>query len=611
MSSVIHLVFALIALGFLVFIHELGHYIVARRVGMRVEVFSIGFGKPIFSWMRKGVRWQMGWLIFGGYVKIAGMEADKATGKMPADGFFGKKPLDRIKVALAGPVANLLAAFLIFVVIWSFGGRSENFGTVSTRVGYVDPKSELAAYHVAPGDKIVSLNRKPYKGFKDLLYTGLLADGPVLIEGLHLTPDAGGEPFSVQATPYARVAGSIKTLGILAPARLLIYEGPLPENSPMKESGIMPGDRLIWAEGEPIYSVDQLSHLINEQKAVIKIERAGKILFVRVPRLSLSSLKLTASESADLADLQFAAHLKGRTVLMVPYVISNRLVVERSVIEVGETTRDSALMPGDRILGVDGKPVPSLPAFLQALQTHKTEIIVQRGVVWPDELPWKEANQFVDTLMPWHELEETLAGGQTSLVVLSPVTAKKIEEFAVTEADKQALEQQIMLKKQEFSSITDPEKRNAMLQLLEEEQHKLMLGISFTDLSVRYNPPPYALFSTVFDETTETLKSLVLGSVNPKMLSGPVGIIQVMQSSWSVGILEALFWVAAISINLGVLNLLPLPVLDGGYILLSLFELITGKKVNPKILEKVILPFAILLIAFFLFVTYYDIKRLF
>ena len=60
--SIMYIVFAILGLSFLIFIHELGHYFMARRLGMRVETFSIGFGKPIYSWVRDGVKWQIGWL---------------------------------------------------------------------------------------------------------------------------------------------------------------------------------------------------------------------------------------------------------------------------------------------------------------------------------------------------------------------------------------------------------------------------------------------------------------------------------------------------------------------------------------------------------------------
>lgn len=109
MLSILYLVLAILGLGFLIFIHELGHYFVARRVGMTVEVFSIGFGTPIRQWTIQGVKWQLCILPFGGYVRIAGM--DKKGNLEPhqiPDGFYGKKPLDRIKVAIAGPAVNIL-----------------------------------------------------------------------------------------------------------------------------------------------------------------------------------------------------------------------------------------------------------------------------------------------------------------------------------------------------------------------------------------------------------------------------------------------------------------------------------------------------------------------
>jgi regulator of sigma E protease len=87
--------------------------------------------------------------------------------------------------------------------------------------------------------------------------------------------------------------------------------------------------------------------------------------------------------------------------------------------------------------------------------------------------------------------------------------------------------------------------------------------------------------------------------------------VQVVQRNWTLGVKEALFWLGAISLNLGILNLLPIPVLDGGAIVISLFEIITRKKIHPKTLEKIILPFALLLIIFFVYLTFQDISRIF
>jgi regulator of sigma E protease len=143
--SILYIILAILGLSFLIFIHELGHYYVARRLGMRVETFSIGFGKPIYSWYKDGVRWQIGWLLFGGYVKIAGMETQDARDIYDVqDGFFGKKPLDRIKVALAGPLVNIAFALVAFTLLWSIGGREKNFSDFTHKLGSIRNQSFMS-----------------------------------------------------------------------------------------------------------------------------------------------------------------------------------------------------------------------------------------------------------------------------------------------------------------------------------------------------------------------------------------------------------------------------------------------------------------------------------
>ena len=94
-------------------------------------------------------------------------------------------------------------------------------------------------------------------------------------------------------------------------------------------------------------------------------------------------------------------------------------------------------------------------------------------------------------------------------------------------------------------------------------------------------------------------------------MAGPVGIMQVMQTSWTMGYKEALFWLGAISLNLGIINLLPIPVLDGGHICFSLVEVVRRKPMKSKTMERFILPFLILIIIFFLYVTFNDLSRIF
>ena len=218
---------AILGLGFLVFIHELGHYFVAKKTKMTIEVFSIGFGKPIYSWMRGDIKWQIGSLPFGGYVKIKGMQTE--DGQDPhdiSDGFFGKKPIDRIKVAIMGPVVNIVFALLAFSLLYFMGGRSKPFAEFNNKIGWVDESSELYKKGVRPGDEIVEYGGKTFTGVKDLLYSGLTSEENAEIKGFKVDYYTGEKtPFSYTLNKYSHPLQSrqgLTTIGVLAPSNYLI-----------------------------------------------------------------------------------------------------------------------------------------------------------------------------------------------------------------------------------------------------------------------------------------------------------------------------------------------------------------------------------------------------
>ena len=199
-------------LSFLIFIHELGHYFMARRLGMRVETFSIGFGKPIYSWERDGVHWHIGWLLFGGYVKIAGMETGEQRDLYEVkDGFFGKPPFDRIKVAFMGPFVNILFALLAFSSLWLIGGREKNFSDYTHKIGWIDPNSELYLKGIRPGDEIVSYNDQSFQGSKDHVSAPMTSSGLIEVKGNRVNFHTKSKiPFSYLVKTYHILMPSIK-----------------------------------------------------------------------------------------------------------------------------------------------------------------------------------------------------------------------------------------------------------------------------------------------------------------------------------------------------------------------------------------------------------------
>lgn len=640
--SLLYLLLAIFGLGFLIFIHELGHYWMARRVGMRVESFGIGFGRPIFSFMRHGVKWNICWLPFGGYVKIAGMEReDNKEPEEIKDGFFGKSAWDRIKVAIMGPLANIVFALLVFFCIWATGGREKNYSEVTNKIGLLDPNSELYQKGIRPGDLIVSYDNETVKGAKDHFHAAMTGGSLVSVKGLHWDRRKGSYvPFSLQIHPYPHpqaLESGILTTGVLSGASFIIFPektfgqvNTIPKGSPLESSGIQPGDRIVWIDGEPMYSINQLSSRINENKALVTIDRDGKILLRRVPRVEVEELKLTHEPKEELIDWQHAAnltHVKMRDLLYIPYNLTADCRVEGSLEFIDSdknapqklpfSQAEEPLRPGDVIIAIDGTPIQSSFELLKELQTHKVLVVVQRPAITKTNM--SQSNAIFDQPIHNKELLEIVRSIGTdspirqknSLVLLKPVVPKTRKEiFSSVDLNADILKE-LEEEKRHIQAIDDPEKRAQALKFLENRDKQLMLGLpGVSDIQVAYNPNPLQMFGDVVDEIAHTLSALVGGFLNPKWISGPIGIVQVIHHQWMSGIKEALFWIGVISLNLGLLNLLPLPVLDGGYILLSLFEIVSGRRVKSKTLEKIVVPFAVLLISFLVYLTYHDLIRL-
>ena len=161
-------------LSVLVFVHELGHYLVARSAGVRVDVFSIGFGKEIYGWTDKvGTRWKISWIPLGGYVKFFG-DADEASSKSddldkmtPEERAecFQHKPLgSRMAVVVAGPLANFAFAVLVMAVLFASFGRP----FTPPVVGETVPGSAAEEAGFLPGDRFVSINGDIIERFEDI-----------------------------------------------------------------------------------------------------------------------------------------------------------------------------------------------------------------------------------------------------------------------------------------------------------------------------------------------------------------------------------------------------------------------------------------------------------
>lgn len=252
-----HIFWVVIALGILVFVHELGHFLAAKLFGMRVDKFSIGFPPKI--WARKvgETVYQIGATPLGGYVKIAGMIDESLdtgfTSREPEPWEFRSKPVwQRIVVICAGVVFNLILAVFIFIGLkYAYG---EDLIPADRITGvYVHEPSIAHKMGLRTGDRIVAVNDKPIEFYQDIL--SLKA---ILADRMTITVDREGSQQTFTApedlvTQLNREGGS---LGIDALPSLV---GGVMADAPAERAGLMAGDRIVEINGVAVRFWDQLT----------------------------------------------------------------------------------------------------------------------------------------------------------------------------------------------------------------------------------------------------------------------------------------------------------------------------------------------------------------
>jgi regulator of sigma E protease len=188
----------LAAMMLIVFVHEYGHYIVARWCGVKVDSFSIGFGKELLGWTdKRGTRWKVAAIPLGGYVKF---EGDANAASMPdhdykpsTTSFPSKNVFQRMAIVAAGPIANFILGTLIFAAPLMFYGENVS----EPVVGEITPNSAAEKAGIKIGDRILSIDEHAIVSFRDLQHIVFDSDG----KELRLVLDRGGQKIEITATP--------------------------------------------------------------------------------------------------------------------------------------------------------------------------------------------------------------------------------------------------------------------------------------------------------------------------------------------------------------------------------------------------------------------------
>lgn len=253
------IVLVILLFNFMIFFHELGHFLAGKWRGAYIDRFQIWFGRPIWKKKIKGVLWGIGWIPAGGFVslpQLESMEGIEGKADLPKN-LTPLKPLDKVIIAAAGPLFSLLLAYIFAVVVWGIGKPATELP--GTRVGYVQPGSPAAVAGLLPGDEILAVDGKPVtkwssgmEGVRELI---ALSEHPTI----ELTVRRPGFPESfklncgyTQAETKWWQRTAMRRAGI-APAMPAVVGGVIP-GSPAARAGILPGQRVTHLDGSPLYA---------------------------------------------------------------------------------------------------------------------------------------------------------------------------------------------------------------------------------------------------------------------------------------------------------------------------------------------------------------------
>jgi len=189
---------AILILSFLIFFHELGHFLIAKLLKVKVEVFSIGFGKKLICKEFKGTKWCISAIPLGGYVQMKGQDDLHPTLKnYDKDSYLSKTPFEKILILLGGPLFNFLLAFIIYLFI-AFNGWPK----LAPVIGDIIPNSP-ASKVLKPNDKIVKINNKKIKSWDDIPY--IVEQSEIL----NIVVKRGNEYIKVTLKPKVEITKNI------------------------------------------------------------------------------------------------------------------------------------------------------------------------------------------------------------------------------------------------------------------------------------------------------------------------------------------------------------------------------------------------------------------
>jgi regulator of sigma E protease len=267
-----------VVLGVVVFLHEGGHFLMARGAGARVSVFSLGFGRRLFGLERGGTDYRVSAIPLGGYVRIHGLgpdESDITGGEGASDPLLPR--LKRAVILLAGPLANAASAVILLALAFMVGTMVPVWQDQPPEIAWVDPSSPAASAGLQTGDLVLAVDGKAVRTWRDLELATRTSAG----HALSVRFRRAGEEREVQLTPRSVTRFDLGYAGLAPPIPAEV--GSVVPGSPAERSGLRQGDRVLAVNGEPVRNFLDLMRLVGAspgRKVSLTVARAGGTLTI-------------------------------------------------------------------------------------------------------------------------------------------------------------------------------------------------------------------------------------------------------------------------------------------------------------------------------------------
>lgn len=545
------LLYVVILIGSLIFVHELGHFLFAKAFGVKVITFSLGFGPKVLRLRGRETEYCLGLLPFGGYVRM--LETSKSDLVLPEDRkrtFESLSLVRRVIVILAGPAMNLIFPALLYFAVYLGEGSY-----LPPTVGVVLP-GHPAFGKLRPGDRILAINGQDVGTFDEVHRIIARSPGQTLRVRVFRDNKHQDVELTVEETIERRdldIVDRVGTIGI-GPSAPQAAIGVSDAQSPAYRAGLRTFDVVTHVAGRPVRRYIDLEAVLADNHG-----ETVPVTYLRVVPVS-----------GALGGFAELGVYESGVVALTPDPAGNDFT-ERTGMELADlyaatVPEDSylykaGLRPGDRLVALDNETIPAWATFIERV-TASSEATERAHHV-----TWRSVGR---------------VGSGTFQI--------QQDERADTGQGLARLRQRVERVKNWVPLAPEPR-----------VQHPA--------------PVPYALGKAV-TQTVEVTRVILVGimrlaqgRLSLKSLSGPIAIYELTGEERRKGTDNFIWMMAFVSVNLGLLNLLPIPVLDGGHLLLSLIEGLTRRAIPLRAREILhIVGIAILLVLTGL-VVHNDLQR--